>query len=104
MEIDEILGRCEVCGFISQESDVRHHMRVHQSPVELDEDKNYSHCDELTYNTCNQNDGEEVEIDVFQEENAGIVLDQMNKNERVNAVLSLNHMMSCIGQHLKFNY
>ncbi|KAG5873245.1 hypothetical protein JTB14_009550 [Gonioctena quinquepunctata] len=81
MEIDEILGRCEVCGFISQESNVRQHMRVHQSPVELDEDENYSHCDELTYNTCNQNDGKEVEIDVFQEENAGIVLDQMNKND-----------------------
>ncbi|KAG5895487.1 hypothetical protein JTB14_011185 [Gonioctena quinquepunctata] len=32
MEIDEILGRCEVCGFISQESNVRQHMRVHQSP------------------------------------------------------------------------
>ncbi|KAG5878148.1 hypothetical protein JTB14_032258 [Gonioctena quinquepunctata] len=79
MEIDEILGRCEVCEFISQESNVRQHMRVHQSPVELDEDENYSHCDELTYNTSNQNDGEEVEIDVFQEENAGIV--QMNKND-----------------------
>ncbi|KAG5883612.1 hypothetical protein JTB14_025186 [Gonioctena quinquepunctata] len=33
MEIDDILGRCEVCGFISQESNVRQHMRVHQSPV-----------------------------------------------------------------------
>ncbi|CAG9822177.1 unnamed protein product, partial [Phaedon cochleariae] len=87
MQNEEILGRCEVCGSISQESNVRRHMReFHKSPVQpvdmeshkmLDEMHDYedqiedfSQNDEFDYNTESQNDENQLEIE---EENMEMV-------------------------------